>query len=174
MLLDVVFTKFDDDCRNIEPVVEAYEWAQLLKNKMSIFYDKEHKCYELVLQNIGFPLISDTAGGTEGWTDGRIICNYRPVIILGLGGGIGIGGVELSFQLLEYYRHFIAFQGLWAFLDGPLPCFIITLTIAKIFFSGAVYTQLKLQTKRTTYDMLARYLTALGIAYHTLSTYSVL
>ena len=185
MLLDEVFAKFDDDCRNIIPGAKAYRCAQLLKNQMSNFYDKEQDCTEalrLVLGRMGFPIDPGKVGDTEYITDGHFACTFHPVIIVEVKNEIGTGGADPFFQATEYYRHFIAYKGLWTFLDELFPCFIITVTGAKIFFSGAVYTQgvttesfgaLEVDfhdTNNHNYDMLARYLTALEIAYQTLKT----
>ena len=177
------FLPIDDNCRNIPPGADC---AQLLKSGMSNFYDREEERAEalrVALGGMGLPIDPGPIGATGYITDGYfyIKCAFRPVIIE-VKNEIGTGGADPFFQAAEYYRHFIAYKGLWRYLDELFPCFVIAVTGAKIFFSGAVYTQrvtieafgvLDLDfhdTNNRNYDMLARYLTALKIAYQTLKT----
>ena len=84
MLLDEVFAKFDDNCRNITPGAEAYHCAQLLKSGMSNFYDKEEERAEalrVALGGMGFPIDPGPIGATGYITDGHIHikCAFCPV-----------------------------------------------------------------------------------------------
>jgi hypothetical protein len=98
--------------------------------EMGKFYADElkraHKLRE-ILQTGGFEIHSEKIKDSKIETDGHILCQSNPTIILEVKDEIGSAGAEPSLQSLLYYETFVRLYDLWKDMSSIHSCFIITL-----------------------------------------------
>ena len=129
-LLDPVFAEFVDNCRSVIPTEKAYECARELRMEMGKFYADELKRAQKlreILQTGGFEIRSEKIKDSKIETDGHILCQSNPTIIIEVKDEIGSAGAEPSLQSLLYYETFVRLYDLWKDMSSIHSCLIITL-----------------------------------------------
>lgn len=129
-LLDPVFGKFLDDCKQSPVGAEDYFAASELQQAMCQFYNKEASrllAFHEVLEKYGIKLHSRGVGATQFLTDGHLLKGDHPVIILEGKNEISQGTAEPTLQALLYYNALCKSGNVWRDKSSCHPCFAIVL-----------------------------------------------
>jgi len=127
-LLHPVFGKFKDDSKRATPTAEDYRCVRGLRECMLQFFDDEgirrSKLLD-ILDDYGIGAQPGPIGSTSRTTDGHIVSNIHPRLIIEVKNDIGWKGAEPSLQALAYYDSFCRERKLWDDISSCHPCFIV-------------------------------------------------